>query len=138
MSNARTTTTSLMKIEVGTRLTDFTSLDLTVQGMASGGMGLVAWGPNAARGGQMEAVKLIRPDLLAGRSAGERARLRADFEREALTWCHVWSHAAIITADALTRLPGWDYLPVLMLEYAPQGNLRALLSRGHQPGGHLP
>jgi serine/threonine protein kinase len=139
MSNARgtSTTVALPPIEVGTRLTDFGSLDLTVQGMASGGMGLVAWGPNAARGGQMQAVKLIRPDLLAGRSEAERARLRADFEREALTWCHVWSHAAIITTTGLTRLPGWDHLPVLMLEYAPQGNLRAMLTRGHQAGGHL-
>src|SRR5690349_11614653 len=127
----------LPPIEVGTRLTNFGGLDLTVRGMASGGMGLVAWGPNAALGGQMEAVKLIRPDLLAGRSESERARLRADFEREALIWCHVWPHAAIIAANGLTRLPGWDNLPVLTLEYAPEGNLRALLTRGHQPGGHL-
>jgi serine/threonine protein kinase len=137
MSSSRTTTTGLTAIEVGTRLTDFVTLDLTVHGMAAGGMGLVAWGPNAAAGGLMKAVKLIRPDLLAGRSESARDRLRADFEREALTWCHVWPHAAIITTTGLTRLPGWDDLPVLVLEYAPGGNLRAALSRGHQPGGHL-
>jgi serine/threonine protein kinase len=140
MSNARgasTAAVTLPPIEVGTRLTDFATLDLTVQGKASGGMGLVAWGPNAAQGGQMRAVKLIRPDLLAGRSEHERARLHADFEREALTWCHVWPHATIIRVGMLTRLPGWDHLPVLTLEYAPQGNLRTLLSRSHQPGTHL-
>jgi serine/threonine protein kinase len=139
MSNPRSSTAvaTLPPIAVGTRLTDFATLDLTVQGTASGGMGLVAWGPNAAAGGQMQAVKLIRPDLLAGRSESERVRLRADFEREALTWCHVWYHAAIITANALTRLPGWDNLPVLLLEYAPGGNLRALLTQAHQRGGHL-
>jgi hypothetical protein len=91
MSTPRSSTAAvaLPPIAVGTRLTDFVGLDLTVQGMASGGMGLVAWGPNAGNGGQMAAVKLIRPDLLAGRSADARTRLRADFEREALTWCHV-------------------------------------------------
>src|SRR5690242_20087193 len=138
MSNARTTTTSLTKIEVGTRLTDFGTLDLTVEGMAAGGMGLVAWGPNAAYGGHTQAVKLTRPDLLAGRSADEQARLRADFEREALTWCHVWPHAAVITTYGLTRLPGWDHLPMLILEYAPKGNLRAVLTRAHQPGVAIP
>jgi serine/threonine protein kinase len=138
MASRPPTTATLPKITVGTRLTDFTTLDLTVEGMASGGMGLVAWGPNAARGGEMMAVKLIRPDLLAGRTEAERARLRADFEREALIWCHVWPHAAIIAADALTRLPGWDDLPVLQLEYAPGGNLRAAITRGHQPGSHIP
>src|SRR5690348_10722907 len=132
-----TTSISLPPIEVGTRLTDFVSVDLTVQGMASGGMGLVAWGADAANGGQMRAVKLVRPDLLARRSASERDRLRGDFEREALTWCHVWHHAAIIAADGLTHLPGWDNLPVLLLEYAPHGSLRVTLSRGHQPDGHL-
>src|SRR5690349_14817233 len=127
----------LPPIEVGTRLTNFGGLDLTVRGMASGGMGLVAWGPNAARGGQMGAVKLIRPDLLASRTESERARLRADFEREALVWCHVWPHAAIITANALTRLPGWNDLPVLVLEYAPLGNLRAALTHGHRSGASI-
>ena len=138
MSRARTTLLPLPPIEIGTRLTNFGGLDLIVEGTASGGTGLVAWGPNAAAGGRMMAVKLVRPDLLAGRTAAERARLRADFEREALAWCHVWPHAAIISANALTRLPGWDNLPVLALEYAPHGNLRAMLMRGHQPGSHLP
>ena len=137
MQRPHSATMTLPPIGEGTRLTDFVTLDLAVQGTASGGMGLVAWGPNAAKGGQMTAVKLIRPDLLAGRSEDEQARLRADFEREALTWCHVWPHAAIIIANGLTRLPGWGNLPVLELEYAPGGNLRAALSRGHQPSGHL-
>ena len=142
MSNPRgisptPTAIALPPIEKGTRLTDFATLDLTVQDMASGGMGLVAWGPNAVQGGQMTAVKLVRPDLLAGRAEAERTRLRADFEREALIWCHVWPHAAIIDTAGLIRLPGWDSLPVLMLRYAPQGSLRTAIARAHQHGTHL-
>ena len=57
----------LPEITIGTRITNFGAYDITVSGMASGGMGLVAWGPNRARGGEMLAVKLPKPDPVGRR-----------------------------------------------------------------------
>jgi serine/threonine protein kinase len=122
---------ALPPIRKGTRLTDFTGFDLTVEGLAQGGMGLVVWGPNQGKGGQWSAAKVVRPDK------GASSQLRAAFEHEALVWCKLWPHDTIISADFVTRLPGWDNLPVLILEYAPGGTLRQALQRVRQPGHML-
>jgi serine/threonine protein kinase len=124
-------TTSLPPIRKGTRLADFASFDLIVEGLAQGGMGLVVWGPDQAQGGRWRAAKVVRPDRAAS------LQLREAFEHEALLWCKLWPHDTIITAYGLTRLPGWDHLPVLKLEYAPRGTLRQTLQRVHQPGRTL-
>lgn len=123
--------TSLPPIREGTRITDFSTFDLTVEGLGQGGMGLVVWGPDQAIGGQRRAAKLVRPDLVASQ------HLRAAFEREALLWCRLWPHQTVITTFGLTRLPGWDDLSVLILEYAPKGTLRQALERAHQTGQTL-
>lgn len=122
------------KISIGTQVTNFAGFDITVEGMASGGMGLVVWGKNAARGGQMKAVKLPRPDRLAQASPERQRQILADFEHEALVWCHLWPHSCIITAESLLRLHSLGDLPALFLEYAPHGSLRDHLQRVHAPG----
>ncbi len=122
------------EIKIGTRITNFGSHDITVSGLASGGMGLVAWGPNRAQGGQMAAVKLPRPDRLATASREQRAAILAEFEQEALTWCHLWYHPCIVTADSLLRLHALGGVPAIFLDYAPNGSLRDLLHTVHRPG----
>src|SRR6185437_5087562 len=64
-------------------------------------------------------------------------QLREAFEQEAFTWCRLWWHPHIITAQCLTRLPGWNDLPVLVLQYAPNSTMRQALQQAHQPGKHL-
>ena len=117
----------------GARLTDFVTLDLTVEGLASGGMGLVAWGHNALRGGEMSALKLLKPDRLAAASSPEaRKAIERQFEEEALTWCHLWHHQCVITTTGLTRLAGLGNMPIIELEYAPNGSLREQLQFGQR------
>ena len=122
------------EIAIGTRITNFSNFDITVSGLASGGMGLVVWGPNRGGGGNVEAVKLPRPDRLAAADPQHRAAILEDFEREALTWCHLWRHPCIVTADSLLLLRGLGDLPAIFLEYAPKGSLRDLLHKVHRPG----
>ena len=121
------------EITIGTRITNFGAHDITVSGMASGGMGLVVWGPNRGRDDKMLAVKLPRPDRLAAASRAQRAAILADFEREALTWCHLWIHPNIVAADGLLRLSALGDLPAIFLRYAPEGSLRDLLQAVHHP-----
>ena len=126
-------------IERGTRLTDYSSVDVTVEGFASGGMGLVVWGRNAFSSGETIALKLLKPDRLAAAPSREaRASIERQFETEALTWCHLWHHQSIITAFGLTRLPALDGLLVLQLEYAPHGSVRDLLKFTRQQRRPLP
>ncbi len=132
--HATPTPAGIPEITIGTHITNFGTHDITVSGLASGGMGLVAWGPNRARGGKMEAVKLPRPDRLAEADPRKRAEILADFEREALTWCHLWVHPCIITADSLLRLHALGGMPAIFLQYAPGGSLRDLLQQVRRPG----
>ncbi len=46
------------EIKIGTRNTNFGSHDIIVSGMV-GEMGLVAWGPNRAQCGEMQAVMFL-------------------------------------------------------------------------------
>lgn len=112
-------------IALGDRLTDFSSIDLTVEGRAAGGMGLVVWGHNVFGGSQMTALKLLQPErLAAAASPAARATIEQQFEQEALVWCHLWHHQSVTSAHWLTRLPGLGNVPALVLEYAPNGSLR--------------
>src|SRR5690348_9169749 len=108
-------------------LTDYAGTSVSVEGQASGGQGAVVWGPDAGKGGEWSALKMVRPDR-ASRAA------RAAFEQEALAWLHLWYHPCVIIAYGLVRIPGLDRLPVLKLEYAPNGSLRDTLQQAHQPG----
>ncbi len=125
--------TGIPEIAIGTHIVHGTH-DITVSGVASGGMGLVAWGPNRILGGEMEAVKLPRLDRLATASHARRAAILADFEREALTWCHLWAHPCIVSTQGLLRLRGLGNLPAIFIQYAPKGSLRDLLQRVHRSG----
>lgn len=112
---------------VGYVLTDHTNVQVSIVGQASGGQGLVVWGPDTAKGGEWTALKMVRPDR-----ASEIAR-RA-FEQEALVWCHLWAHPYIIHANSILLLRDLNDLPVLILEYASGGSLRQVLTQAHQPG----
>ena len=126
-------------IRVGTRLTDYTTLDLTVEGLATGGMGLVVWGKNAAESDQMLALKLLKPERLAAAQSPERRQaIERQFEDEALVWCHLWYHDCVITTTGLTRLPDMADLPVLLLDYAPNGSLRDQLRIARLHHSYLP
>lgn len=124
----------LPAITRGTRLTNQLNFDLTLEGSATGGMGLVVWGPDAASNGKWRAAKLLKPQVIASATAEQRQRLQVAFEHEALIWCHLWPHPFIITARDLIRLPGWNHLPVLVLEYARLGSLRTLLQSARRVG----
>lgn len=125
-AHAAAVTAAPSSIAVGARVTDYSSLDLTVEGMAAGGMGLVVWGPNAVQGGKRIAAKVLRPDLRASEA------LRAAFEREALIWCRLWPHRCVVDARGLTRLPDFGGLPILTLAYADGGTLRERLQRARR------
>ena len=113
-------------IHVGQRLTDYGNVDVTVERVAAGGMGLVAFGKNQMSGGfvvgQMLALKTIK--LAALQSNPD---LRERFIREGLTWSGLWPHPNILTAQGVTQIDG---LPFLMLDYAEQGSLAHLLKGG--------
>ena len=126
----RAARTDIPKIKEGTRIVQGNH-DITVAGIASGGMGMVVWGPNQFRDGQMEAVKLPRPDRLAAADLSQRAAILAEFEQEALTWCHLCRHPCIVAAESLLRLRGLEDLPAIFMEYAPEGSLRDLLHDVH-------
>ncbi len=122
------------EITVGTRLTDYATIDLTVIGTVSGGMGLVVWGSDALQGGKYRAIKFVRPDRLASASREQRAAMLADFEQEALVATHLWPHAAIVHIDEMVQIPALDDLPSLVMEYLPEGSLRDKLQQMHGPG----
>lgn len=114
----------------GQRLTDFTSVDVAVERVASGGMGIVAFGPDQGHQKQWAALKTMRPDLLAHESIRDR------FISEALTWVGLWPHANILLAQFLTEING---VPMLVLDYAEHGSLRDLLRAARRQGqSYLP
>lgn len=140
MSNPTTAsaTTASTRITHGTRITDFAGLDLVVEGLAGGGVDLVVWGRNTARANQMQALKLLKPELLSATQLVRRSFIVRQFEDTALEWCHLWPHQAILSTYGLTRLPAFENLPVLELEYAPNGSIRDLLWRARAQHGHPP
>ena len=126
-------------IAVGSRLTDYGTLDVTVEGLSTaGGMGLVVWGTNAAAGNRMLALKLLKPErAAAARDAGRRREVDRQFEDEALVWCHLWYHPCVVATYGVTRLPALNSVPVLKLQYAPNGSLRDFFRRARQQNGYL-
>jgi hypothetical protein len=68
------------------RLTDFTSVDITVAKMGAGGFGLVFMGSDRIRG-KWYALKTLRPELLM-----LHPELRDLFLTECLTWVGLWPH----------------------------------------------
>jgi serine/threonine protein kinase len=108
------------QIRLGQRLTDFSSVDMTVQRLARGGMGLVAFGP-CRMSGEMKALKTIRPERLA--SAPELHDL---FLRESLVLSSLWPHQNLLGAVAI-KIDGRVFLK---LPYADRGSLRDAIVRG--------
>ncbi len=130
---------------VGQRLTNFATVDMQVERVARGGFGEVAMGPNQGNAGQWNALKALRPDLVASLSEASggavqqaqqyrAARLRAGFLREALTWCGLWPHPNLLTAQGVTEINGQL---MLVLDYAEEGSLRDLFLRAQHQGGWL-
>ena len=111
--------TLLTTITVGQRLSNFTSVDVTVERIARGGFGIVYFGPDQAWEGRWRALKTMRPEVLR---AGPR--VRELFIREGLTWVGLWPHANLLTAHFVTEI---NSQPFLALDYAPGGSLRNLL-----------
>jgi Protein kinase domain/Tetratricopeptide repeat len=110
-------------IRPGQRLTDFVTVDITVQRVAHGGMGLVAMGPNAGNRGRWNVLKTIHPEALANDPT-----LQERFLREALTWVGLWRHPNILSAEFVTQIDG---RPFLVLDYAEHGSLADYLARGN-------
>jgi serine/threonine protein kinase len=118
-------------ITPGQRLTDYASVDVTVQRVARGGMGLVAFGPDRLWDGRWRALKTMLPDRLA-----RTPRLRDQFVREALTWVGIWPHANLMLAQSATEIDG---VPFLILDFAEHGSLHDLLTAARRQGlPHLP
>lgn len=114
---------------VGMTVTDFATVDVTVRKRGEGAMGLVLCGPSARRAGNWIALKVLLPEH------SQEPAFRDAYEREAITWCHVWPHRCIVTANGLTRLPTRGRQPALILTYASEGTLREQLERAHVVGG---
>ena len=101
------------------RLTDFTSVDITVAKMGAGGFGLVFMGSDRIRG-KWYALKTLRPELLV-----LHPELRDLFLTECLTWVGLWPHPNLLNALSAAEIDGRLFL---MLDYAEGGSLRDLLA----------
>ncbi len=106
---------------LGERLTDFTTFDITVERVETGGFGVVAMGPDRMQDGEWLVVKIPRPDLLERAGEEAQARLHALFLHESLTWMGLWPHANVLRAQFVSLL---DDTPTLQLDYAQGGSLR--------------
>ncbi|HUY79956.1 MAG TPA: serine/threonine-protein kinase [Ktedonobacterales bacterium] len=117
------------RVAIGDRLTDYSGVDVEVKRIASGGFGLLYFGPDRLAGGRWRALKTLRPDILA------RSKRAYDlFVREGLTWVGLWPHANLLTAEAVTII---NNQPFLVLNYAEDGSLRDLFNATHRQGGWL-
>lgn len=96
------------------RLTDYTNVDVTVEGEASGGYGQVFFGPDQRSGGRWIALKTLRPEVLRDE------RVRSLFTKEALTWLSMWPHANILPAQGVTEINSQVHI---VLPYARRGSL---------------
>lgn len=106
------------EINIGQRLTDFATVDVTVQRVARGGMGVVAFGP-CRIWRRMLALKTIRPERLARAPA-----LRDLFLREALVWRSLWPHPNLVDAAYVSNI---DDRVFIVLRYSDLGSLRDLV-----------
>jgi serine/threonine protein kinase len=114
---------------IGDILTDYSNVAVEVRAIASGGFGLVAFGPCRLWEGRWRALKLVRPDVLR-----RNPQVRDLFIREALTWVGVWPHANVMIAQFVTEING---LPMLVVDYAEQGDLRHHLRASLPPAQAL-
>jgi serine/threonine protein kinase len=110
-----------LPFKVGDILTDYASVEIVVRDIATGGFGIVAFGPNQENRGQWAALKMIKPEVLR-----RGKHIRELFIREGLTWRGVWPHANVMQAQFVTEING---LPCLVLDYAAQGALRRHMYR---------
>lgn len=118
--------TGFFPFKIGDILTDYSSIAVEVRAIASGGFGLVAFGPEVGQyQGRWLALKMVRPDMLR-----RSPHVRDLFIRESLTWCGVWQHANVINAHFVANING---LLMLVLDYADQGDLRRHLRTRFAP-----
>ena len=120
-------------IHQGLHLYDGTDYDTVVERVEYGGFGVIAFGANRLRNGQMTVYKTLRRDLL------EDERTQSAFVRECLLWIGLWDHPNIATAYAVLAMgDAINQRTFLALAYAERGSLRELLRRtSQQPGGRL-
>jgi serine/threonine protein kinase len=102
------------------RLTDFSTVDLTVAKVGAGGFGLVFMGPDHLSEDMWSALKTLRPELLA--LSPDLGNL---FLQECLTWLGLWPHPNLLTAIGTTKIDGHIFIRLM---YAEQGSLRDLLT----------
>src|SRR5579884_2025335 len=107
------------------RLTDFTNVDVLVEGEDSGGYGLVYFGHDR-RSGQQVALKTLKSHVLKNNPPA-----RALFTKEALTWLSLWPHPNVIPALSVTEI---DDLVFIVLPYARRGSLGQQLNTGRRIG----
>ena len=121
-------------IHANLHLYDGTDFDTIVQRVAYGGFGVIAFGPNKLRGGEMVAYKTLRRELLADPKA------YATFVRECLLWIGLWDHPNIASVFAVMEMGDAEGLrPFIALRYAANGSLRDTLNAAYRlPGGRLP
>jgi len=117
------------QITIGDRLADYDNDDVEVQRIASGGFGVVYFGPCLLHEGAWHALKTLRPDVFA-----RSKRASHLFLREALTWMGLWPHANLLTAQAVIMI---NDQPFIVLDYAQYGSLRDLFAAARQQGGWL-
>lgn len=116
-------------IEVGVRLTDFTTYDVEVENVQMGGIGIVAIGRDRLHSNRKTALKTVHNSLLSA-----NPKIRNMFVREALTWCGIWPHPNILGMYGVTEISDAAGLrPFIVSPYADQGSLRDILRRGHMP-----
>jgi serine/threonine protein kinase len=116
---------SLLRIQPGELLTDYSSCQVTVQQIGRGGFGLVFMGPDAMLGGEWLALKTLKPALLA------HPHTRELFIREACTWVGLWTHPNILRAQFASHIRNQ---PFLQLDYAAKGSLRDMFEADRQAG----
>ena len=121
-------------IHVGMRLYDGTTFDTIVERVEYGGFGVIAFGPNRLRDGQMVAYKTLRRELL------DDPATRATFVRECLLWTGLWGHPNVAVAYAVLKMSdAIKQQPFLAPAYTEDGSLRVLHHASQRsPGGRLP
>lgn len=108
------------------RISDHGDLEMSARAFKSGGMGKVFMGPNQTTGGWC-AVK-VPHNVLMGASTQSASELKTLFEDEALSWCGRWPHPFVVVPGGLTRIPRWENMPALILQYCPSGSLETRLA----------